>query len=301
MKKLSICPDHTLAAVIFSSFFLFIFIGCRKNPLPPPDSNPAHGYFPADKNGICGGSTIVHGIWYNGLPINTDTNYVDVSVYVTSPGSYKISSDTLNGVFFTGSGEFPDSGLTTARLKATGSFNTFGDATFRIHFDSSDCQFGIAVNDSAGLSIGANMWRFTAEGHTYSGPFTAQSFDIPESSGTDFELDGFVTGSADTAFMIALNTSSGYGSLPVGSYLTSGSSLDFLGLYTTTPNGGIVKSIYQNSTAAGAVDTIKIESIITLLTPYYHTTVVATFSGMVLNSEGKLVPLTNGKFKWGAP
>jgi len=300
MKKLTNCSGHVLAAAVFIFSFLLVIAGCKKLPPTNPEP-PAHGYFPADKNGTCGAGTIVHGIWYNGLPANTDTTYVIVPVYVTSPGSYTIKSDTLNGVFFTGSGEFPDSGMTTARLKPTGSFKTPGDANFHIHFDSSDCQFGIAVNDSMGLSIGANMWRFTAEGHTYSGPFTAQSFDIPQSSGTNFELDGFVTGSGDTAFMIALNSSNGFGSLPVGSYLTSESSLDFVGLYTTTPNGGIVKSIYQNSTAKGAVDTVKIVSIITMLTPYYHTTVIATFSGPVLNSEGKLVPLTNGRFKWGQP
>ncbi|HVU55453.1 MAG TPA: hypothetical protein VHD83_10380 [Puia sp.] len=285
--------------LLFIFSCLLVLAGCRKlNPTQPEP--PGHGYFPLDEFGNCGANTKVHGIWYNGLPTNTDSNYVDVAVYVTSPGSYKITSDTLDGVYFTGAGEFPDSGATTVRLKGSGKFSNPGELYFHIRFDSSACQFYMPVNDSLGLSIGGNVWRFTAEGRTYSGPFSAQSFSIPQSSATDFELGGSIAGT-DTAFAIDLASAEGYGSLEVGAYPTSGSDLDFVGLYTTNPNGGVVQYIYKNSTAAGAVVTVNIVSIVNMLDPFYHVTVMATFSGTVLNSEGKLVPLTNGRFKWGTP
>jgi hypothetical protein len=282
----------------FAFFFLLVMIGCRKMP-PTTPGPPAHGYFPTDKYGACGGGTIAHGIWYNGLPAGTDTNYVNVSVYVTSPGSYKITTDTVDGVYFTGMGEFPDSGTAMAQLKATGSFKTPGDVTFHIRFDSSDCQYMIAVNDSAGLSIGANMWTFTAEGHTYSGPFTASAYDIPESSNDIFELDGYTTGHPDSALFIGFGGTNVW-PLDTGYHRTTdfGAVVEF---HIITPGvGGNLKTIYlaDNSTAPGAVITVHVQSRVEMLVPFYQIVNVATFNGTAVDSAGKVVNITNAKFKW---
>lgn len=140
MKKLTNCSGHVPAAAACTVFSLLVMNGCKKAPPTNPEP-PAQGYFISDKAGHFS-STNIHGKWYNGLPANTDTNYVDVSVYVTRPGPYTITSDTVNGVKFTGSGNFSDTGMALARLKGTGSFSAPGNYATQIHFDSTTCQFG---------------------------------------------------------------------------------------------------------------------------------------------------------------
>jgi hypothetical protein len=139
------------------SFIFSVFIGCKKEP---PHSNPAKGSL-QNQYGECLPGNL-HGIWYNGLPANTDTNFVDINVNVTSPGSYNITTDKQNGVTFAASGIFADTGLKVVRLKATGTFISPGTFTFHDTFDSSTCQFAVDVQDSAGLSLADNTFQFTA-------------------------------------------------------------------------------------------------------------------------------------------
>ncbi|HEY8970278.1 MAG TPA: hypothetical protein VIM64_14340 [Puia sp.] len=297
MKKTAVRNHHAFAIAVFS-FLLFAVIGCRKQPPTNPEP-PAQGYFFSDKSGRCSSIT-VHGLWYNGFPANTDTNYVDVSVYVTRPGSYTISSDTVNGVKFTGTGEFPDTGMAVARLKGTGSFRAPGNYdTIHIHFDSTDCRFGIAVNDSAGLSIAGNTWTFTAEGHVYSGPFSAAAYDIPESPNDIFELDGYISGHPDSALFIGFGGPNVW-PLDTGYHRTTdpGAVFEF---HITDPNiGGNIKTIYlaDKNTAPAAVITVHIVSRVEMFAPNYQVVNVATFNGTAVDSTGKVVTITNGKFKW---
>jgi len=47
---------------------------------------------------------------------------VDISVNVTQAGTYKISADMQNGVLFSDSGAFTNTGINTIHLKPTGQF-----------------------------------------------------------------------------------------------------------------------------------------------------------------------------------
>src|SRR5689334_13332665 len=47
----------------------------------------------------------------------TDSNYIDVNVFVQTKGVYSIYTDTVNGYYFTGSGSFATTGQNTIRLK----------------------------------------------------------------------------------------------------------------------------------------------------------------------------------------
>ncbi|HVU55452.1 MAG TPA: hypothetical protein VHD83_10375 [Puia sp.] len=280
--------------------FLLAFIACRKNPTPPPSSDPAHGYFPTEKNGQCS-SGIVHGVWYNGRPAGSDTNYVDVSVYVTHPGSYKIFTDTVDGVNFTGTGNFPDTGMAVARLKAMGSFKAAGNLTVPIHFDSSTCQLYVNVMDSAGIGLAANTWTFTAGGHVYSGPFTLGIYDMPQSADYNFDLEGTVAGSADTAFVINLVYDHTSTPIDTGHYVTSDRSIDQVALFVTNPGvGGVVKMLYSTNTSIGAVIDMHVLSKVELIDPGYHVVAVATFSGSMVDTAGHVAPITNAKLKWDA-
>ncbi len=79
-------------------------------------SNPAS--FIIGSGGSCI-NTQVNGTYTTGSPLTT-LNYVLLQVTVLSPGLYTISTNTMNGFSFSGSGSFPSAGIHMAILAGTG-------------------------------------------------------------------------------------------------------------------------------------------------------------------------------------
>lgn len=267
---------------------LIAFTGCKKEPHHP---DPAKGSL-QNQYGECLPST-VHGIWYNGFPAGTDTNYVNINVYVTSPGSYQITTNKQNGVQFAASGIFADTGLNTVRLKATGSFISPGAVVYPLTFDSSTCQLYIYVQDSAGLSMADNTWQFTAQGHVYRGPCQAYVYGVPQMPDVvSFEFTGHMaSGDPDTVLTMGFGASGIYNnSLDTVAYPAS------LYLYSYK-TGKYIYSINGTATNTNTPFYIHIRSNTILLTPRYTNILIGTFDGTVHDSAGHDVPITNAKFK----
>ena len=66
--------------------------------------NPSSGSLQSGTTGDCLGS-VVGGV-YKADTTLADSNYVDVKVDVTTAGDYTISTDTINGFYFSGAGLF---------------------------------------------------------------------------------------------------------------------------------------------------------------------------------------------------
>lgn len=73
----------------------------------------------ADYNLLCG-STVVRGIYKVNQVLNANTNYLELSIYVNSTGSYSISSNSLDGISFYASGEFTTTGSQTIKAYGQG-------------------------------------------------------------------------------------------------------------------------------------------------------------------------------------
>jgi len=274
-----------LSAYLFIFSILITFTGCKKNPHHP---DPARGSL-QNQYGECLPSN-VHGIWYNGFPAGTDTNYVNINVYVTSPGSYQITTNKQNGVQFAASGIFSDTGLHAVRLKATGSFISPGAVVYPLTFDSSTCQIYIYVQDSAGLSMADNTWQFTAEGHVYKGTCQAYVYQIPQSPGAvSFEFTGHTaSGDQDTVLNMGFYASDIYEGLDTVAYPASLTLYSYkTGKYIYTVNVGPITDPFS----------IHVRSNTTLLSPRYTNILIATFDGTVHDSAGNNVLITNAKFK----
>jgi hypothetical protein len=277
-----------LPACLFVFSLLLVLTACKKEPHQPL---PAKGYFAKDKYGQCL-PNIAHGLFYNGYPAGTDTNYVDVNVDVTSPGSYSIRTDKMNGVLFSAAGNFTDTGLQVVRLKASGSFISPLETIYPITFDSSTCSFYIQVQDSAGLSIADNTWQFTAQGHSYQGPCVGNLFQLPSDLGFSFEFTGTTaSGSPDTTLEIYFYTKTG---LDTTSYPTSDGST--FGFHSTGANATTYYSAGSNTLPA--VIDIHFRSFTTRIEPdLYQSVWLATFDGTARDGANNIVPITNAKFK----
>jgi hypothetical protein len=73
----------------------------------------------------------------------TSTNTVQVQVTVTTPGTYTISTNTVNGVSFLKTGTFTATGVQNVILNGTGTPTNSGSQNFTVTFGSSVCNFSI--------------------------------------------------------------------------------------------------------------------------------------------------------------
>ncbi|GAB4092933.1 hypothetical protein [Flaviaesturariibacter terrae] len=122
-------------------FFLLLLSACRREE--SLESGFTAAYSLQDTFGTCFGSQVV-GTYYAGQPLG-DSNYLQISLYVTVPGRYSINTDVQNGFSFTGTGTFADTGMTSIRVPARGTPTAEGMTTLRIARDSSFCEINVLV------------------------------------------------------------------------------------------------------------------------------------------------------------
>ncbi len=146
--------NKILMKYIASLFLLFLtvllFSSCQKEL----SWDISAGTLKADPAGLnCLPANVV-GVYKADSTLGNLTNYIDVQVDVTSPGSYTISSDTVNGYSFRGSGDFPQLGINTARIYASGRPLQTGINTFIITYNNSQCTVDVQVtNDTSSSGI----------------------------------------------------------------------------------------------------------------------------------------------------
>lgn len=89
------------------------------------------------------------GAYVKGIAL-TNANTVQVQVTVAVAGTYSISTNTVNGVTFSTTGEFTNTGVQTVTLDASGTPAVEGDQTFTIKYGNSQCTFTVSFLSAAG-------------------------------------------------------------------------------------------------------------------------------------------------------
>ncbi len=140
------------------TLFGIILISCQKETSFETNDTPSDGAVQADISGNCQGIAIA-GVYKKDTTLN-NSHYLDVTVTVATPGSYKIYSDTINGYYFSASGQFTAAGSNTVRLKGTGKPLATGTNNFKLNYDSTQCFFSVTVTDGGGSS-GTAVYSFT--------------------------------------------------------------------------------------------------------------------------------------------
>lgn len=114
----------------------------------PATTNPANTaiYNFNSSGGSCPAAT-VNGSYVTGVALDA-SNTVTMSVNVPSAGTYTISTQTQNGIQFTGSGSFTTNGTQTVTLTGSGTPGTAGVYAFQPN--GGTCGFNIPVTSSPG-------------------------------------------------------------------------------------------------------------------------------------------------------
>jgi hypothetical protein len=118
-------------------FLLVLFYACKKEYSYEGGSG---------SSGYCT-NIVAEGNYQVGKEL-TDSNILLVELHITTKGFYSITSDTVNGFSFSGSGNVADTGITELQLAAYGKPVNPDTSLFNVRYDSSICQVQIAVLDT---------------------------------------------------------------------------------------------------------------------------------------------------------
>ena len=84
----------------------------------------------------------------------TAANTVQIQVTVTTPGTYNISTNTVNGVTFSNTGSFTTTGVKTVTLTGSGTPVNSGAQNYTIGFGTSTCTFSVTYAAGLGAATG---------------------------------------------------------------------------------------------------------------------------------------------------
>jgi hypothetical protein len=77
------------------------------------------------------------------------SNALETEANITEAGSYTITTDTVNGYYFSSSGNFNTTGIQTIQLKGKGIPGVQGTNSFQLKWKKSSCTVSILVNGTA--------------------------------------------------------------------------------------------------------------------------------------------------------
>lgn len=141
---------NILKAALLTLLVIIIIISCQKEFTIEGSIASSAGSLKNDVNGNCQ-AIAVSGSFKAGKSLN-DSNEIQVQVNVTVNGSFTISTDTVNGYYFTGVGTFADTGLNVVSIKGRGTPVAGGTDNFSISYNNTHCSFTIPVSSGGGTT-----------------------------------------------------------------------------------------------------------------------------------------------------
>ncbi|MDP4283867.1 MAG: hypothetical protein Q8891_05555 [Bacteroidota bacterium] len=96
---------------------------------------------------------------YTGGITTTSANTVQIQVTITTPGTYSISTNSVNGISFSGTGIFTNAGVQNVTLAASGTPTDAGNQVFTLSYGNSQCAF--QINFTAGASPSNDYFPLT--------------------------------------------------------------------------------------------------------------------------------------------
>lgn len=137
------CPIAALKYLSIILLIVTLFSACQHELSFGPNETRSSGTLKQAVSGNC--LPMMIGGTYVAGNATGDTNFIDVQVRVTRPGTFSIQSDTINGLNFSRLGTFPDTGLISVRLQATGVPLLAGINHFKVRYDTTECIADLTI------------------------------------------------------------------------------------------------------------------------------------------------------------
>jgi hypothetical protein len=112
--------------------------------LPNLDTPATYTLHTSD-NGACS-NALVQGSYVSGTDLD-DSHTITLEVEVSSPGQWEITTNTVDGIFFSSAGVFTAKGLQTVTLSGTGTPGETGFVIVPVSVGNSSCGVAVSVTD----------------------------------------------------------------------------------------------------------------------------------------------------------
>ena len=171
-----------------------------------------------DTTGECNPMT-VYGSYTASVALNNTNNYIDVELSTTAIGTYSISTDSVNGMIFKGSGRLGYTGMNRVRLYGYGKPVLPGLTTFNVYYNGTHCTVSLIVDSSA---TGSFMFKDTS----------GNALSTPTIPGSSTYTTGVMLNAGDSVILPIFITRAGAIYLQTASI--NGMTFSGSGIYTTT-------------------------------------------------------------------
>ena len=133
----------SILCFVLVALSLCLFSCQKEHSLENSKNTTSGGSLQSDATGDCLPKNL-QGAYIAGTTLSS-TNFIEVDIDVDVKGTYFITTDTINGYYFSGSGEFADTGLNTVKLTGKGKPLAQGEDIFTVSFDSTYCNIPVTV------------------------------------------------------------------------------------------------------------------------------------------------------------
>ncbi len=250
---------------------ILLFLSCGKEKSYETASKTTSTFTLGGSPGSCTSATLA-GNFVKGAALSA-SNTVTIEVTVTEKGSYNITTDTLNGYYFTGSGTFLSTGVQNIVLTAKGTPVTSGTDDFMLipGNNLTGCMFSVDVLDTAPQPA---VYALSGS------PSTCSSFTVNGSYGKDLALNSSNTVSVNVNVTTA-------GTYTIKTDTISGMYFTASGIFTSTGAQQVILKGSGKPTATGnLLFTVKTGSSTCTFTVAVSGPSVYTFSGGTGNCTG---------------
>jgi hypothetical protein len=274
--------NKRIALFLVPVLTLAIFIGCQKEKSFETSGTPSVGTLQSDVNGDCMPKNVV-GTYEAGTPLVAASNYIEVTVDVTTTGSFTIATDTVNGFYFRATGVFTSTGMNQVILRGTGTPGISGINSFEVRYGLQTCIVQVTV-----LPAGSGG---PAAGTLGGGPGPCAPFTLNGA----YAIAVALTGSHNVQVQLNITTAGSYSITTdtVAGFWFSGSGTVLTGTQTITLNGNGIP-------VSGGPKTFTVKFGSSTCT--FTVNVSSPASGTLGGSPGACAPITvNGTYTQGIP
>ena len=230
--------------------FILLLFSCQRE-YSFENGQHAKGSLQSDLTNNCLPKTIT-GNYIQDISL-TDSNFIMVTVNVKQAGLYNISTDTVNGYYFTASGSFAATGMVQVNLNGKGKPLAIGTDNFKVSFDTSTCSFQIstiAQNPTAAYTLHGSpntCMNFRMHG------VLAKNVPATDSNYVAIELDVRSPG----IYSLKTNTVNGYYFSGTGKLTSTGiQSINLKAIGTPVQSGYDIFTVTATTTICNFTDTV---------------------------------------------
>jgi hypothetical protein len=190
----------------------------KEKSLEGSSSNTSTGSLQSDLNDDCLPKTVA-GVYEAGTPLGA-SNFITVDVNVTGVGTYIITTDTVNGYYFRGTGTFGSTGVQTIKLTGVGNPVAAGTDDFLVSYGGTSCFVSITVLPDG--SAGPAVFTLQGAGGSCTNATLAGNYILSTPLNASNKVTLSVTVTTIGTYSVTTNTSNGISFSGSGVFSTTG-------------------------------------------------------------------------------